>query len=241
MMRITFFCCLSLMLQMTHAQVRPATDDQYFIASGEAILRVQPDQVLLHVGVETRNRSLLEAKGANYAVITKVTPYCKERGIPDQHLQTDYLQIRPYAQRGNQININYYEVEQCLRIIIEDFSQYEDILTKLLILGINQVHHIEYRSTQMQKHRRQVRLMAIEAAKEKARFYSDTLGLALGKIVNANEFVSTPTPAFDPRNYANMVQNLVAEGVAAGDGAGLSAGLISVKATVNLTYALQTE
>ena len=209
------------------------------MASGDAILRVQPDQVVLSLGVESRGKELVATKNKNYKIIEQAINYCKQKGVVEKHIQTDYIRINPYYHYGNNENnatINYYNVVQSLSIVIEDLASYEAILTELLNLGINKVNNVEFRTTKLKENRLKVRKMAIDAAKEKAKFLTEEVGITLGKIVNIGEYVTNPVNSFSRANYANVSQNMAQNiGVENGNGT-LAVGMLSLKATINLTY-----
>ena len=211
--------------------------EKTFRVSGDAILRIQPDQVVLSLGVETRGKELIDTKNKNYEIVNKAIEYCKEQGIPERYIQTDYIRINPHYSYGNDVIVDYYSVNQSISIVLEDLDKYERILTELLKLGINKVDNIEFRTTKLKEYRYQVRKMAIEAAKEKAKFLSNEVDIKLGEIINIGETVTNPTNSFSRSNYANTSQVMVqsfSNGTV--DSGALSVGLLSLKATITLVY-----
>ena len=113
------------------------------------------------------------------------------------------------------------------------------ILTELLNFGVNQVNNIEFRTTKLKENRYKVRKMAIEAAKEKAQFLTEEVGIELDKIINIEESTYNPENAFSRSNYANFSQNVVQNSGAGIESSTLSVGLLSLKATVTLTYSIK--
>ena len=210
-----------------------------FRASGDAILRIQPDQIVLSLGVNTRGKELVPTKEQNYTIMNQAIAYCKSAGIPEKYIQTDYIRINPHFDYRKDLTIDYYGISQTISIVIEDLNKYEQILTELLNIGINQVNNIEFRTTKLKEYRYQVRKMAIEAAKEKAQFLTEQVGIELGKIINIEETVHNPVNSFSRSNYANISQN-VAQNISNGtDSGALSVGLLSIKARVSLTYRIK--
>lgn len=224
--------CLSL------AQPTNTTPPKTFQTSSDAILRVQPDQVVLSLGVENRGKELVATKIANAAIIKKAIAYCKQQGIPEKYIQTDYVRINPHFQYRNEVSLDYYSVSQVFSVVISDLEAYEGLLTELLKMGVNKVNSIEFRTTKLKEYRYQVRKMAIESAKEKAAFLSGEVGIKLGPIVNISETTNLPMNAFSRSNFANFSQNMMQTNSGAGDIGSLSVGLLSLKATITLTYAI---
>ena len=211
-----------------------------FTVTADAILRVKPDQVVLKLGVESRGEDLKATKDENYSIIESAIKFCKEKGIQEKYLQTDYVRIQPYYRYNkDETQPEYYDVEQSLNIVLEDLDRYDELLTGLLKLGVNKVSSIDFRTTKMKESRYEARRMAIAAAKEKADFLAGEVDLELGRIINLSEYSPSAFNSLRSNVYANAIQN-VAE---AYDGESmdntLSVGMISVKASVTLTYELE--
>lgn len=210
---------------------------QYFSAQGDAILKVEPDQVLITLGVDNRGKDLVLTKEENYKNVSKAIEYCRSKGVEDKHIQTDYVSINPrYNYREDNMTVEYYQVSQSFTICLVDPKMYEALMTDLLQMGINRLGGVQFRSSKMEEHRYTVRKMAIEAAKQKAKFMSNEVGIELGDIINVAENVNTPYPQFNRGNYANMMR--ADESAGGGDGGSLSVGQISLKANVTIYYEL---
>lgn len=228
-----------LSLSLTAQQFTNPTDQRTMAVTGDAVLRVTPDQVVLRLGIQSKGEDLVTTKKETAAIIEKAINYCKKHGIPSKHIQTDYLSIRPSYNNHKQSKISHYNVQQVLCLVIEDVPQYETMLTDLLLLGINRVDNIEFRTTKVKEYRKKVRKMAIEAAKEKAAFLADETGMDLGKIINVAEYSPSHNQNLGSANYANFSQNIVEQTDSSTDESPLSVGLISLKSTITLTYAVQ--
>lgn len=64
---------------MMFCQYYGNTNQPSFRSSGDAILRIQPDQVVLSLGVESRGKELLDTKEKNYQILTAAINYCKNQ------------------------------------------------------------------------------------------------------------------------------------------------------------------
>jgi len=235
-MKYLLILLITLSSNLAFGQLYGNSNDKIFQSSGDAILRIAPDQVVLSLGVETRGKELIQTKEINYKIQSEAINYCKRQGIPDKYIQTDYVRINPRYNYNNDVIIDYYSVVQSISIIIEDMEKYEQILTDLLNIGINKVNNVEFRTTNLKENRYKVRKMAIEAAKEKAEFLTNEIGIKLGKIVNIGETVNNPVNLFSRNNYANVSQNVVQFDTGGAEDSTLALGMLSLKATVNLTY-----
>src|SRR5262245_7418323 len=79
-------------------------DEQFQKASvsttGEAIIFVKPDEVVLNFGVETFDQSLEKSKQQNDATSAKIVKAAKDVGVEEKHLQMDAMTIE-LRYRGN--------------------------------------------------------------------------------------------------------------------------------------------
>lgn len=235
-MKLISVLIFSLTCIISNGQNLNLSNNQTLYVTGDAIVRIQPNQIVLSLGVESRGKNLVETKLKNYKIMQNAILHCKKNNIPEKYIQTDFVNIRPVYQYNNYTEMDYYSVNQSISIVLEDLKIYEELLTELLELGVNQVHNIEFRTTELKKHRQKVRKLAIEAAKEKGKFLAQELGLQLGKIINVRESLSSPTKSFSRHNYANESQNIIQDVNVNGDYGTLSLGMISIKASMTLTY-----
>ncbi|QLG46014.1 SIMPL domain-containing protein [Costertonia aggregata] len=210
--------------------------EKEFRVEGSATVRIQPNQVVLQLGLESRGKDLVATKTENSRIIAKAVAFCKAKGILEKHLQTDYIRINPSYNYNNN-DLNYYSVDQYLSVTIEELGLYEEILTELLKMGINKVNNISFRTTHLKENRKKARKLAIEAAKEKAEFLATEVGIQLGNIVNIAEYSNNSYGLYGNRLLgSNISQNVVQNVTDNSDYEGLSIGMIPVSASVTLTY-----
>lgn len=212
--------------------------------SGVAEIRVAPDEINLRVGVETRNPKLAAATESNNAAVASAIAFLRESGIDAKDIQTDFLSVSPLYEHGSDDVPHLYEVRKSLEIRVRKVETLENILTGLLSHGVNYIHGVEFRTTQLRKYRDEARAAALRAAKEKAAALAKEMGLSLGRVVNLNasDFGGWygAQQGFWSRGGGGMVQNSVqnAGGPSDGDGDTLSMGQISVSASVNVSFEL---
>src|ERR1700687_977322 len=71
--------------------------------TGEADVKVVPDEVTLTLGVETSDQALEIAKSQNDSRVKKILGVAREAGIDPRGLKTDYLSLEPhYESRNNE-------------------------------------------------------------------------------------------------------------------------------------------
>ena len=214
--------------------------------TGEAEIRVVPDEVILTLGVETWDKNMAIAKGQNDAIVARVFSLVEDHGIAPEHVQTDYVSIEPRYRDG------YYEqrdfigffVHKTLVITLRDLDKFEDLLADALEAGVNYVHGIQFRTTELRKYRDEARALAIRAAKEKAVALAGELDQEVGdpKMIQEvqNSWWSGYNSWWGSRWGNGMTQNVIQEmGAEALTGdAGLAPGQIAITARVSVTFQL---
>ncbi len=215
--------------------------------SGTAEIRVVPDEVQLRLAVETRDPKLDEAVKQNDTRIAAVLKFLKDSGIAAKDVQTDFIEIQPRYHRDDdvqQIVPEFYIVRRNLGIRLRKVAQFDAVLAGALRSGVNYVLGIEFKTTELRKHRDVARQQAIRAAKEKATALAEELGSKVGKPQTINEQTGGGWWGWSGGyNYANaMVQN-VSQAAPGGGGeesdGNLAVGMINVTATVQVTFRLE--
>jgi uncharacterized protein YggE len=212
--------------------------------TGNAEVLVVPDEVNLTLGVETWNKDLEQAKAENDQIVKKVLDLTSNFGIESKNVQTDYISVDPrYEDYAQRIFLGYF-VRKTIVIKLKDVSKFEDLLSQALEAGVNYVHGIEFRTSELRKYRDQARALAIQAAHEKADAMAKELDQTIGKPINVREEWNNwwyPYNSWWGGNTGNMSQNVVqnAGGTTPPSEGGISLGQISVTASVSVEFELR--
>ena len=214
--------------------------------TGEAEVRVAPDEVVLTLGVETLHNQLMVSKTENDERVAKVIAAMKSHDIAEQHIQTDYINIEPLYdwQRAERIFLGYRS-RKTIVVILKDIEKFEQILADVLEKGANYVHGIQFRTTELRKHRDHARGLAVQAAREKAVHLAGHLEQTIGRPHSINVGYSRWSPSYGaatwgPR-WGGMSQNIVQPLGAVGPDAEavLAPGKITISANVTVSFELQ--
>jgi hypothetical protein len=179
-----FACGICLQLTVCVHAAEPRSIE----VTGDAEIRVTPNEVSIGVGVETWDKDLAAAKKANDEKAAKTLEKAKSMGVKPEHLQTDYISVEPRYKDGYEKKdfIGYF-VRKTIVIRLKDVSKFEDVLSAALESGVNYVHGIHFRTTEIRKYRDQARSMAVKAAREKAEAVAGELGQKVGKPLKIKE------------------------------------------------------
>lgn len=214
--------------------------------TGDAEVRVVPDEVILTLGVETWDKVLDVAKSQNDRIVTQTLALTGEYGIDPQHVQTEYVHIEPRYRNGYYEDRDFigYFVRKTIVITLRDLAKFEALLSDVLSAGVDHVQGIEFRTTELRQHRDEARALAIKAAQEKAVALAGELGQKVGEPQTIEEAQSSWWSGYGSWWGSSwgeaMGQNVIQElggGTPAGEGS-VAPGQISVNARVTVTFKL---
>ncbi|MEG3790785.1 SIMPL domain-containing protein [Lysobacter sp. CCNWLW3] len=236
------------------AAERSAAPVRNVAVSGNAEIKVAPDEILLNVGVETRNVELAPAKRLNDERVAAALAFLARNGVPGKDVQTDFISIEPQyeyddsssraAQERSRVVPVVYVVRKSIGIRLTRVADFETVLAGLLDNGVQHIHGIEFRTSQLRKHRDAARALAVQAAKEKADALTAGLGARRGPVQSVSESYSGGwwrSGAAWGGGRGQMTQNVSQStgGGESADGSTLSVGQISVTASVDVTFAIE--
>jgi hypothetical protein len=127
---------------------------------------------------------------------------------------------------------------------LRDLSRFEDLLSQALTAGVNYVQGIEFRTTELRKHRDEARALAIQAAREKATALAGELGQDVGEPQTIQEdqsgWWSGYSAWWGSRWGGTMSQNVIQEmgGTGWTGGSSVAPGQIDVTARVTVSFEL---
>ncbi|QWP77706.1 SIMPL domain-containing protein [Lysobacter sp. K5869] len=227
-------------------------DPRSISVSGSAEIKVPPDEVLLSVGVESRAIVLADAKRTNDADVAKALAFLRASGVADKDVQTDYVNIEPRypydsgAKVVARLQPEFYVVRKSIGVRLTRVGAYEEVLAGLLANGAQYVHGIEFRTSQLRKHRDAARALAIRAAQEKADALASELGVRRGPVRSVSESYSGGWWRGGSGGWGNVgggqaMQNVIQQTGDGGNGEDgtLAVGQISVNATVSASFAIE--
>ncbi|HEY6171961.1 MAG TPA: SIMPL domain-containing protein [Candidatus Kapabacteria bacterium] len=210
--------------------------------TGDAEVKVVPDEVVINMAVETNNTDLDKAREENDKKVSSILAMVKKLGVEDKFIQTDYLSVEPRYDYTVQYNnererkfLGYYMTKN-ISVTLRDVSKFEKLIADALKLGTNFVRGMNFQTTELRKHRDQARLMAIRAAKEKATALATELGQKIGKPITISES-SYNVPMY--KNVRTMQNASFSDESAGSSGEVIALGQIEIKASVSVTFELE--
>src|SRR5215212_2141282 len=130
-MRRVLLVLLILVPAMAFAQndARPGT----ISVSGDAMIRVVPDQAVINLGIETYESSLDDTTRANTETGERLMAAIKTVGIADRDVQIDTLELRPVYQSSDPTRgVVGYSATRAYAVTVRDRSKIEAIVRAAL-------------------------------------------------------------------------------------------------------------
>lgn len=166
---------------------------------GEAEFKVEPDQVEITFEIVTFDSNVVAAKKANDEAAAKTIIVAKSFGVQDAELQTDRLLIAPRTappkDPRSEGKIIDYAVTKSFVVTFKQLDRIDEFLSKAIEAGVNRITNISIGNSTMAKFEQQVRLSAIDNAREKAESYAKRLNLKVGRAYVIRE-ESADTPGY---------------------------------------------
>lgn len=160
--------------------------------TGNAEIRVQPDEVVFKIEIENVDKDIVAGKRANDEGVKKVLALARTYQIEPQNIKTDYISVEP--RYSNELSLSSkpreflgYAVSKTVVIRLRDLSRFEGLLSDALQAGVHRVYDVDLRTTEIRKYRDQARALAIKAAQEKAIALTREIGQKIGKAYSINE------------------------------------------------------
>jgi hypothetical protein len=156
---------------------------------GLSEIKLAPDMLTVSIGVDTLDKDPLKSQAENDKAVKTILALAKQLGIAPEDVETGCVSLRqketPDA-RGVPF-LEGYAASTTVTIVLRDLTKYNLLVTGSLKAGANRVGNLSFGCSREQEKRREARLAAITAAKQKAEDLAGQLGQKLGKPTSIEE------------------------------------------------------
>jgi uncharacterized protein len=198
--------------------------------SGEGKIKVNPDELVVTVSLETKGAEAAIVKKGNDEKIDAVLKYIKKMGILKENYQTQNVSLYPnYDYENKKHN---YVANQTIQIFVKDLSKYEELMDGLVKTGINRIDSVEFKTSKLKQLQVEARKLAVLDAKNKAQDYVAALGQKIGKAftISDQSQMDYPQHKYAAMSDVQMDQALPRETLAIGQ--------IEVISSVTISFVL---
>jgi uncharacterized protein YggE len=210
--------------------------------TGQAEVRVPPDEVLFTLAVENVDRDMLVANKKTDESVKQILAIARKNNVKPEDVQTSQISVQPkyntddleYEARRNLKRVLIgYEVSKTVAIRLRELARFDDLLADVLKAGITRLSNLQFLDSQVRKHRDQARVMAIRAAQEKAKLLTGEIGQSIGPAYSISEETMLPI-------NGRMTQNASASDSASENSeSAIAPGTISISAQITVRFRLQ--
>ena len=204
-----------------------------FTVTGTAKKLVNADEMIITAGLSDQNDDAAVLQKSMQEKMEIVLKYLKgKKGV--KKFETDFIRIYnrgPIEKRGV---LKQYAGSQSLSIVITDFELYDQLMIDLFDLGLNNIGNVSFNISNREEIKRQVQMEAIKVAKEKAKFFAEELGVALGRVLSFNE----GSVAYTPIYTANTVQ-YDAKGGGDNESSSIAPSQVTIEMTVVVSFEIK--
>jgi uncharacterized protein YggE len=202
--------------------------------TGTSEMNIAPDQVVLSLGVESRDRDLRVAKSQNDARVKKILGLARDAGVAVKDIQTSTLTMGADYSEEKVPKFLGYQVSQTMSITLRSLSKYESLMTELLEAGVNRVNGIYFDIAETRKYRDEARSNAIRAAKEKAVAMAADLGQTVGKPWEISEESGWNSYQYAANNYV-----IGGQPASSSQEPTMAPGQVTIRASVKVSFQLE--
>ncbi|WP_299824416.1 SIMPL domain-containing protein [uncultured Pontibacter sp.] len=204
--------------------------------TGVGEVKVQPTEVIVSLGVETREKTLDAARKETDKKAAAIISYLKKNGVDTKDVQTSFVTVQPVYNRGEYgiTTPDMYLAIKTMTVKIKKLDKYDEILSGLYGVGVNRVDGIQFQVADMEKYKAEARKKAIANAKQKATLLTGELGAKVGRVYIINESTNGGGPR--PMYKTAMMESASFD---AGGGPSIAGGEVVISSSVDVSFIIE--
>ncbi len=185
-----FLVIISLLILLSSSAFAQVDSARTLSVVGFASAQITPDMIVWKLTINARHKNQAMLRDYVDEVLTQVMIAVDSLGIDHNYIEYDRVSISMrYEQNrsGTSEKVAYYEFNQPVIILQKDISEYEMYWDKLTaIKGVTVTQ--QFKTSQLEETKRQLRIDALVSAKQKALDLSGVLGGTVNKAITVSEF-----------------------------------------------------
>jgi hypothetical protein len=169
----------------------------FITVTGEGIIKVKPDFAVIYVNISTDGTAADEAQKENHWILNKMLKKMNNIGISRENIETVNYNIYPAfpeKTEGDSTGLSVFELENDLKIYIQDIDNIGSIIDSIISSGVNSIYRLEFGITNLEEVRNEAVGKAVNHAKEQGETIAKALGLEPLKPVSIKSISEIETP-----------------------------------------------
>jgi uncharacterized protein YggE len=173
--------------------------------TGQAELRVPPDEVVFNLEISKLDKDLVAAQQQTDESVRQILALARRYKVAPQDVQTEYISVGMRystdlidddedssslsiaARKKVKQEFLGYATSKSVVIRFTDLSNYEQFFADVIKAGVSKVGSVSFGTSQLRKYKDQARTLAIKAAREKAIALTAEIGQSIGKAYSIRE------------------------------------------------------
>ncbi len=204
--------------------------------NGTGEVRVQPNEVVVNLGVETREKTLDAARKETDKKAAAIINYLKKQGVDAKNIQTSFVTLQPVYNSGEygRTAPDFYLAQKNMTVVIKKMNKFDELLSGLYEIGANHVNGVQFQVSDMEKYKAEARKKAVANAREKATSLTSELGAKVGRVYAINEGGSNggPRPMYKMAMMESAAYN-------SADGPSIAGGEVVITEDVAVSFIIE--
>lgn len=237
MKRMTMVLAMVLALMLTVCGA--ALAEEKITVSGTATVQLEPDMVMISLGVTATDAEVLKAQQTVNEAMTKVVAALtdEETAIAPEDIATSEYYINEkyeYDYSTGKSEMVGYEANAMLSVCVRNIDQAGAVIDAAMQAGANRLGGVEFMSSNQTDARDQALTLAVQDGMRKAKTIAAAAGMELPAL--PSEIVEENSYSYSASN--SIVRYDMDSATAEGSSTTLQAGMLSLTAKVTITYEL---
>ncbi len=203
--------------------------------NGTGEVRVQPNEVVVNLGVESREKTLDAARKETDKKAAAIISYLKKQGVDAKDMQTSFVTLNPVYNSGEfgRTSPDFYVAQKNMTVVIKKLNRFDELLSGLYGVGANHVHGVQFQVSDVEKYKAEARKKAVANAKQKASTLTSELGAKIGRVyaISESEGYRGPQPM-----YKVALQEVAMDGAG---GPSIAGGEVVISANVDVSFVIE--
>ena len=189
---------------------------RHISVTGTAELMTMPDIAVLHLNVESEQKTSLEAKKEVDLRVNNLLDGLVDFDINEDNVSASNIstEIRRSYNRGEQETIEGYSARRTLKVTLNNINKLNDFMDFVLSVKINAIRNIELTSSNQKQLQQEVNALAVSNAKSKGKSLANAFDAELGAIYSINASSNQSYHRYGANNEGYKMRSSMADSAA---------------------------
>ncbi|MEH6596860.1 MAG: SIMPL domain-containing protein [Colwellia polaris] len=189
---------------------------RHISVTGTAELMTMPDIAVLHLNVESEQKTSLEAKKEVDLRVNNLLDGLVDFDINEDNVSASNIstEIRRSYNRGEQDTIEGYIARRTLKVTLNNIDKLNAFMDFVLSVKINAIRNIELTSSNQKQLQQEVNALAVSNAKSKGKSLANAFDAELGAIYSINASSNQSYHRYGANNEGYKMRSSMADSAA---------------------------